>query len=40
MLDGKHIALQGQAKDVILNPKEMNSNEKELLKKVMSCKAI
>jgi cytochrome c peroxidase len=38
MLDGKHIALQGQAKDVIQNPKEMNSTEKELLKKVMSCK--
>ena len=38
MLDGKHIALQGQAKDVILNPIEMNSNEKELLQKVMSCK--
>jgi len=38
MQDGKHIALQGQAKDVIQNPKEMNSTEKELLKKVMSCK--
>jgi len=38
MLDGKHIALQGQAKDVIRNPKEMNSTEKELLQKVMSCK--
>ena len=38
MLDGKHIALQGQAKDVIQNPKEMNSTEKELLQKVMSCK--
>jgi cytochrome c peroxidase len=38
MLDGKHISLQGQAKDVILNPIEMNSTEKELVKKVMSCK--
>jgi cytochrome c peroxidase len=38
MLDGKHIALQGQAKDVIQNPREMNSSEKELLQKVMSCK--
>jgi len=38
MLDGKHIALQGQARDVIRNPKEMNSTEKELLQKVMSCK--
>lgn len=38
MLDGKHISLQGQAKEVILNPVEMNSTEKELLKKVMSCK--
>jgi cytochrome c peroxidase len=38
MLDGKHIALQGQAKDVIQNPKEMNISEKELLKKVMGCK--
>ena len=38
MYDGKHIALQGQAKDVIQNPIEMNSNEKELLKKLLSCK--
>ncbi|MGZ8510357.1 MAG: cytochrome-c peroxidase [Chitinophagaceae bacterium] len=38
MLDGKHISLQGQAKEVILNPIEMNSTEKELVKKVMSCK--
>jgi cytochrome c peroxidase len=38
MLDGKHISLQGQAKEVILNPIEMNSTEKELIKKVMSCK--
>lgn len=38
MLDGKHISLQGQARDVIQNPQEMNSNEKELIKKVLSCK--
>lgn len=38
MLDGKHISLQGQAKDVITNPIEMNSSEKELIKKVLSCK--
>jgi cytochrome c peroxidase len=38
MLDGKHISLQAQGKDVITNPTEMNSNEKELLKKVLSCK--
>lgn len=38
MYDGKHIALQGQANDVILNHIEMNSTEKELLKKVLSCK--
>jgi cytochrome c peroxidase len=38
MYDGKHISLQGQAKDVIQNPIEMNSIEKELIKKVLSCK--
>jgi len=38
MLDGKHISLQAQGKDVITNPIEMNSNEKELIKKVLSCK--
>ena len=38
MLDGKHISLQGQAREVMLNPIEMNSAEKELVKKVMSCK--
>lgn len=38
MHDGKHISLQGQAKDVMLNAVEMNSGEKELVKKVMSCK--
>jgi cytochrome c peroxidase len=38
MLDGKHISLQNQGRDVITNPIEMNSNEKELLTKVLSCK--
>ncbi len=38
MLDGKHISLQAQGRDVITNPTEMNSNEKELLMKVLSCK--
>ncbi|HEY2648422.1 MAG TPA: cytochrome c peroxidase [Puia sp.] len=38
MLDGKHISLQAQGKDVITNPIEMNSNEKELIKKVLSCR--
>ena len=38
MLDGKHISLQGQAREVITNPQEMNSKEGELVKKVMSCK--
>jgi cytochrome c peroxidase len=38
MLDGKHISLQAQGKDVMTNPAEMNSNEKELIKKVLSCK--
>ncbi|MEP7373595.1 MAG: cytochrome c peroxidase [Chitinophagaceae bacterium] len=38
MYDGKHISLQGQAKDVIQNPVEMNSHENELIKKVLSCK--
>lgn len=38
MLDGKHISLQAQGKDVITNPIEMRSNEIELLEKVLSCK--
>lgn len=33
MLDGKHISLQNQLKDVMTNPLEMGSNEKEVLKK-------
>lgn len=38
LLDGKHISLQNQTKDVITNPIELGSNEKEVLKKVLSCK--
>jgi cytochrome c peroxidase len=38
MLDGKHISLQDQGKDVMHSSQEMNNNEKELVKKVMSCK--
>lgn len=38
MLDGKHISMQAQGKDVITNPIEMGSNESELLEKVLSCK--
>ena len=38
MYDGKHISLQAQAKDVMTNPDEMNGNEKDIVKKVMSCK--
>jgi len=38
MLDGKHTTLQSQAKAVITNPDEMGSEEKQLIRKVMSCK--
>jgi cytochrome c peroxidase len=38
MLDGKHISLQNQGRDVITSADEMNSHEKELLGKVLSCK--
>jgi cytochrome c peroxidase len=38
MLDGKHISLQDQAKDVMHSSAEMNNNEKDLVKKVMSCR--
>ena len=37
MLDGKHISLQNQAKDVITHQLEMGSNEKEVLQKLLSC---
>ena len=38
MLDGKHISLQAQTKDVTTNPIEMASNADTLLQKVLSCK--
>lgn len=38
MLDGKHISLQNQVVDVITNKNEMGADEKEILKKVLSCK--
>lgn len=38
MLDGKHISLQGQAREVMTKSEEMNSDEKTIVKKVMSCK--
>lgn len=38
MLDGKHISLQNQVVDVITNKEEMGTDEKEILKKVLSCK--
>ena len=37
MLDGKHISLQEQCKDVITNAIELGSNDKEVLQKVLSC---
>lgn len=38
MHDGKHISLQGQAREVITNSIEMNGEEADIIKKVMSCK--
>jgi cytochrome c peroxidase len=38
MLDGKHISLQDQAKDVMHNEQEMNNDREELLRKILSCK--
>jgi len=38
MLDGRHISLQNQCKDVITNPIEMGGTQTEVLKKVLSCK--
>jgi cytochrome c peroxidase len=38
MLDGKHISLQDQAKDVMHNEQEMNNSPEDLVKKVLSCK--
>ena len=37
MLDGNHISLQNQAKAVLNNPLELNSDPSSLLKKVLSC---
>lgn len=37
MLDGKHISLQNQAKDVITNPLEMGFSEQEVLQKILDC---
>jgi cytochrome c peroxidase len=38
MLDGKHISLQGQGKDVMTNAVEMGGAEKNIVDKVTSCK--
>lgn len=37
MADGKHYTLQHQGKDVITNPIEMGSIDKDVIKKVLSC---
>jgi cytochrome c peroxidase len=37
MVDGKHISLQDQAKDVMANPLELGADEKVILLKVLSC---
>lgn len=39
MLDGKHISLQNQARDVTTNPVEMGSNVDDIVNNVMSCNA-
>ncbi len=39
MLDGKHISLQDQARDVITNNLEMGCDEAEMMNKLMSCKS-
>lgn len=38
MADGKHLGLQEQGKAVVQNPDEMNGAEKEVMKKILSCK--
>lgn len=37
MIDGKHISLTAQTKDVMTNPNEMGSKREEILEKVLSC---
>ncbi len=37
MLDGKHISLQNQTKDVIINSIELGADEKGLVQKILSC---
>ncbi len=37
MLDGKHISLQNQAKDVITHALELGSDEKEVVQKILDC---
>lgn len=37
MLDGHHISLQNQTKAVITNPRELNSDETALMRKLLSC---
>lgn len=37
MLDGKHISLQNQLKDVITSHDELNCNQEQLLQKILSC---
>jgi len=38
MLDGRHISLQSQAKNVTTNTDEMGGNETDIVKNVLSCK--
>ncbi len=38
MLDGKHISLQSQTRDVITNTSEMACQEQDVLKKILSCR--
>lgn len=37
MMDGKHISLQNQTKDVITNPQELGCGEKEVVQKILDC---
>ncbi len=37
MLDGKHISLQNQTKDVMTNPHEMGGDENKTLQKILNC---